>query len=385
MATSTSTALKTLGPQIQQLAAFEPTSFPVLSLYLDLSANQHGRDHHEAFVRKVLGERAKTLPERSPERESFDQDAARIEAYLRDDIKPSTNGLAIFACAGASGFFDAVQLQAPVDCHSLFVGSVPHLYPLVRVAEQHPRYAAVVLDTTRAQIFVFGLNTVEQQERIEGEKTKRTSVGGWSQARFQRRVENFHQQHLKEVVDALDRVVTAEQLSRVVVVGDDVVTPRLRAELPPRLAAMLVDVVRLEHHAGQQEVLQATLDALRSKDAETDAERVAQLLDGWRAGGLAVVGAGPTLEALQLGQVDELILASAPQHIVPDRSPKVPLESEVIAVASTDPAAPEADRLAVADELVTRAQQTGARVRFIEDAALLEPIGGVGALLRFRL
>jgi peptide subunit release factor 1 (eRF1) len=37
------------------------------------------------------------------------------------------------------------------------------------------------------------------------------------------------------------------------------------------------------------------------------------------------------------------------------------------------------------DELVTRARQTGAGVRFIEDASLLEEFGGVGALLRYRL
>ena len=42
-------------------------------------------------------------------------------------------------------------------------------------------------------------------------------------------------------------------------------------------------------------------------------------------------------------------------------------------------------RLKLSDELITRAQQTGARVRFIEDAALLADIGGVGALLRFRI
>jgi peptide subunit release factor 1 (eRF1) len=385
MATRTSTATKTLESQLQQLAAFQPTSFPVLSLYLDLSANQHGRDQHGAFVRKVLTERAKALPDRSPERESFDQDVVRIEAYLRDDVKASTNGLAIFACAGASGFFDAVQLQAPVERHWLFVGPVPHLYPLVRLAEQHPRYAAVMLDTNRAQIFVFGLNAVEQQARVESDKTKRTSVGGWSQARFQRRVENFHQQHVKEVVDALDKIVAAEQLSRIVVVGDDVVVPLLRAELPQRLADSIVDVVRLEHHAGEQDVLQATLEALRTKDAETDGERVAQVMDNWRAGGLGVVGSGPTLEALQLGQVDELLLTSRPQHITSQRTAKVPLENEVIAVDTTDPAAPDAAHLAIADELVTRAQQTGARVRFIEDPALLEPVGGVAALLRFRL
>jgi peptide subunit release factor 1 (eRF1) len=36
------------------------------------------------------------------------------------------------------------------------------------------------------------------------------------------------------------------------------------------------------------------------------------------------------------------------------------------------------------DLLVTKAKQTGATVTFIEDAALLESIGGVGAFLRWR-
>ena len=37
------------------------------------------------------------------------------------------------------------------------------------------------------------------------------------------------------------------------------------------------------------------------------------------------------------------------------------------------------------DELVARAQQSSARIRFIEDDNLLADVGGVGALLRFRI
>jgi peptide subunit release factor 1 (eRF1) len=33
---------------------------------------------------------------------------------------------------------------------------------------------------------------------------------------------------------------------------------------------------------------------------------------------------------------------------------------------------------------VTKARQIGATVTFIEDAALLAPVGGVGAMLRWR-
>jgi peptide subunit release factor 1 (eRF1) len=54
-----------------------------------------------------------------------------------------------------------------------------------------------------------------------------------------------------------------------------------------------------------------------------------------------------------------------------------------MAVDSTAPQ-PDARRLELAGELVARAQQNAARIRFIEDSRLLENVGGVGAILRFR-
>jgi peptide subunit release factor 1 (eRF1) len=45
----------------------------------------------------------------------------------------------------------------------------------------------------------------------------------------------------------------------------------------------------------------------------------------------------------------------------------------------------DTERVKLSGELVTRAQQTSAAIRFIENADLLADIGGVGALLRFRI
>ena len=67
---------------IDRLAAFEPTGFPVVSLYLDARPDEHGRERFDAFVRKELAARAKTFPERSAERESFDADAARNPMWM---------------------------------------------------------------------------------------------------------------------------------------------------------------------------------------------------------------------------------------------------------------------------------------------------------------
>lgn len=44
------------------------------------------------------------------------------------------------------------------------------------------------------------------------------------------------------------------------------------------------------------------------------------------------------------------------------------------------------DQRVIADELIRRAEQlSSARVTFIADEHLLEPIGGVGAFLRYRI
>ena len=374
-----------LRDRLDKLAAIEPQDIPVVSLYLNLTADQHGRDSYEPFIRKAFAERLKAFPENSAEHASVERDFERISEYLADEVNRSANGVAIFASAGNGELFEAVQLDAPIQDHWLFIDAVPHLYPLVRLIDQYPRYASVILDTHQARIFVFGLGTVEKRQQVTSPKTRRSSMGGWSQARYQRRAENFHLHHVKEVVEALDRIVTADNIQHIIVAGDEVVVPLLKEQLPPQLTEKLVDVLKLERDAAEDEIVNATLEVLRQKDAETDAERVNELIGAWQSGGLGVAGPESTLSALELGQVDELLITGAPQELksvakLPDDTAPGKVVVETSATADVGER-----QLRLADELVTRAQQTGATVRIIEDPELLRTVGGVGALLRFRI
>ena len=72
------------------------------------------------------------------------------------------------------------------------------------------------------------------------------------------------------------------------------------------------------------------------------------------------------------------------QELRPAPLPDDAAPGEVRAETSA-PAGADADRLKLAQELVARAGQTAARIRFIEDPQLLNAFGGVGALLRFRI
>ena len=385
MAESTPASVQSLSQRMEVLASLEPSPFPFISLYLDLRPNEVGREDHHQFVRKVFAERAKGFAEQSPERESFDRDRERISKYLESEAEPAWHGLAIFASAG-SEFFETLPLEVPFDHHMLFLGSVPHLYPLAKVVDTYPRYAAVILDTNKARILVFSLAATERDEQIANEKTRRSQKGGWSQARYQRRAENTHLHHVKEVVETLDRIVREENIQHVIVAGEEVAVPLLREQLPKHLEEKLVDVISLQRNADGPNIFESTLAALREKDAETDAEKVAELLDAWQSGGLGVAGPEATLSAFQLGQVDELIITGSPGLLKPvQKLPDDAAPGPVQADTSAPQGMADEKRLKLAEELITRAHQTSARIRFIEDESLLAGIGGVGALLRFRI
>jgi peptide chain release factor subunit 1 len=198
-------------------------------------------------------------------------------------------------------------------------------------------------------------------------------MGGWSQARFQRHIEHFHVQHAKEAAETLARVVRDEQIRAVVLAGDEVIVPLLREHLPKDVADRVVDVVRLDIRASDREVLERTIATMREKDVENDRASVEALFDAYRSGGLGVVGVEAVRRALEAGQVDELLISATPAAIAARE-------------ASPQPDAPErTESERVADELIVKARQTAAGIRFIEDVSLLDSVGGVGALLRFRI
>jgi len=344
---------------LDRLAAVEPTDRPCLSLYVDARPDNTGRPHWAPIVRKELTERARAFGERTAARVAYDADAARILRWLDAEPRASAQGLAVFACEG-SALFEAVELDAAVETE-LVVAPTPHLYPLARVLDQWRGYAVVVTDTHVARIYVVALGTIRARAEVESTKVARSAAGGWSQARYQRHVEKFQREHVKELVDTLERIVREERIDRVLLAGDDVVVPLVRDALPKSLTERVIEIGNVDLSSSESEVLRDTLDAARGADARDDAERVARVLDAYRAGGLGMIGVAGVTAALEQGMVHELLIVADPGRLEGAKARET------------------------ADALVTKARQTDARVTFVEDAGLLDEAGGVGALLRFRL
>ena len=146
----------------------------------------------------------------------------------------------------------------------------------------------------------------------------------------------------------------------------------------------MVEVMRLDIHTSDQDVLTATLAKLQEQEAKTTAEKVDRLMQQYRARGLAVAGPQETLEALAKGQVEELLISGALEASHPHTEEVQAILAPEIPDAEGVTASEEPRQASLPDLLVTKAKQTGATVTFIEDAALLESVGGVAAFLRWR-
>jgi len=184
-------------------------------------------------------------------------------------------------------------------------------------------------------------------------------------------------------MERLVQIVREDQVSHIILAGDSVVIPLLQEQLPPEMASM-VEVMKLDIHAAENDVMTATLEQLLEQEAKTAEEKVDRLMNQYRARGLAVVGLHETLEALANGQVDELLISGSldESHPLPEEveaifAPEIP-DSE----GGTESDEPR--QASLPDLLVTKAKQTGATVTFIEDGKLLESAGGVGGFLRWR-
>lgn len=385
-----------LNKLLEKLTSFEPSGFPVVSVYLNATANEQGRDEFQIWLRNEISQRQNDFEAESAETQSFDKDVERIMEFIEKEIDPSAQGAAIFACSGAD-FFETVQIEVPFPNNRLLVFERPHLFPLARAIDQNPPYVALWADTNKADIYIFGgdmidaeTDTKNQVEEIQNTETRRHKVGGWSQARFQRHIENFHLKHAKEVVDEVEELMRKRKIEHLILCGDETgIIPILREQLPKTLEDSVLGVLNLSQYDSQEKIHNETLELMRQKDEEKDAERLQRVVDAAKAAaGLGTLGVKDTLTALSNGQVEELIISASFDAI---KYRKKEVEEVLEAYAPGDDNSvgdelPEAgEPRQIADELIIRAINSAAKIYFIEDSEQIKQIGGVGAVLRYNI
>ncbi len=389
-------------PLLDELLNLPPEEAPFLSLYLDTRPNtERQRDGHRqrnalVWLNRRLSELDREVPARGPARESFTHDVERIQAWLRDDLQPSSQGLALFACH-ARGVFRTLQTQVPFE-NRVVLDKEPFIYPLARLLGGDRAYLALVVSSTRARLYEIVLGGVTSSQTLEhalerppekatGRLTRGPVAGtfGATELSYQRYLEEQVRHHLKEVADKARDLVERHHLHHVVLAGDRQICNELQRLLPRTLQERVIDTLALDPSSPEGVVLRQSLQALERRAAAEGQRKVEILMDGHLTGGLATMGLRPTVEALNRCQVDELVLAADFRAA----GWTCPGCGGILLAVSTEGHCPHCEVPAhrvedLREPMVRQAERTGARVEVVASSSDLKQREGVGALLRYR-
>lgn len=383
----------------KKLASFGPDGSPFLSIYAGGAANDDaGREADQIWVRSQFSETAASYDKDELQAEQYSAARDRVLDYIENETDAGANGTAIFISIGENGFFEAVQLEVSFPENVFHISDRPHIFPLVKAVMQNPKYAVLWADTNKADIYIFGgenriradVDVSARVENIQNRVTRRSQVGGWSQGRYQRHIENFHLQHAKETVAELEDLMRKENIEHLVLCGNEAtIMPVLRQQLSKPFEEKVIGTLNLSQYDLVDDIQQQTEEIVAGHRIESEKKQVERVFDAANAAaGLGSTGYEATLKALSNGQVQELVLTSNISAIEfqPLRVEKI-LDEYSPGDDNSPVDAPESLTSVneAADLLLVRALNSDAEIIFVDDAELLEPAGGVAAVLRYSI
>lgn len=342
--------------RLRRLAELRPGKGRVLSVFFNLDPSEFGTPPARATeMNSVLtaaqhqADEAEGLEHEA--RQALRADVERVRDVLRgsDVATDGTRGLAVFAY-GPADVLEVVRLPHPIESRAV-VDDHACLEPLLRVGSA--RWCVLLINRKTARVFLGTADGLDEVDRIEDDTHSQHDQGGWSQARFQRSVEQEKLNHLGRALDILFARFKRRPFHHLVVgapeelVGEveDRLHPYLRDRLAGRLA---IDV----ENSSPAEVQAAARSVVEQHVAATEREALDRLAQGIGRGDRGVSKPGPVMEALEQARVEILLLAE-------------------------DFDAPELD------EAVEKAIMQSAEVLVIRHHDDLAMHGGIGAVLRF--
>lgn len=339
--------LRELQEHIRTLVTLEATEAPVVSVTMNLRMNTTELRH---FTRHRVALLKESIPQE--QLSDFRQAMERIGRYVAEEMDPTRGGAAIFARHGRCPFFLALQFQVPLP-NMILVGSHPNIYHLVELKDTYHRYVVVIANDQGVRILEVNLGEVTKQLWTKQPRLREHLGQVWTKQQYQHHLQRHGTMILEEEITALDRVMSAGGHHHLILAGES--AWRLRNVLPHHLSSKFVDVVDVSRTTSIHDIVTGSIRTFVEKEEQESLEAVERLVREIRMDGLAVVGAEATLEALQFGVCDVLIIAQ-----------------------SFDP------EYRVKATMVRLAELHRCHIETVRHSHVLDQLGGVGCLLRHR-
>jgi peptide chain release factor subunit 1 len=365
--------------QIVELLNFRSASDNVLSFYMGIGVYRSNKKAYGIGAKDMLKLAINEADLSSDDRKLVEADAARIINFLNVEFRGRAKGLAIFA-NGSAGLWQIFRLPVSVPDRCV-LARAPFVLPMLKLVDESRRYCVVVVDKEKARLFTM----------YNGELSERTDIfdvvpgwhkqGGWSQARFQRHIEDLVNRHLKRVADTVFEFYKMEGFGHLVIGGSQEIRSRFYRIIHSYLQRIVAGYLTVEVTSNINDILAAA----RKVEAEAEAKRsveIAGMLKGSSPNRITVTGLKDTVKALEESRVHTLVLVDNQQ-----------IEGclcgdcggvDVLGADECARCARKVERVGdVSEHLAVLAVERDAEVNYVRPGSGLEKRDGVGAILRW--
>lgn len=332
---------------IDRLAHLDSGGRPVLSMYVDLDPSRFPTRAEREGALAALLSRAR--------REAGESEVERVRETIRSrpELIRRGRGLAIFCSLGGDAL-EVLPLPESVEPR-IVVDRVPWLEPLTATVAPD-NWGVAVISRRGARLFRGGPHGLREFASIDDSVHGRHAQGGWSQARYQRGIEEQVAAHVRNVCERLRRFHLRRPFAQIVIVAARDLHPVVEAGLHSDLRKVLAGVVAGDlEQARPDELVEAVgpvFEHARSKREQRLLERLEEAL---ATGGAAAAGWEEVASMLEEGRVGVLLV-------------------------------PEGTSGSSLERTLTSAREQAAEVVLVRDeerGAELERRGGIAALLRW--
>jgi peptide chain release factor subunit 1 len=371
---------------LRELAEFQAEKGCAISLYVDLDPSiAPTAGDADARISSLLNQGERKAEESSrglthEQRVGLKNDFARIRAFFENDFeRDGAHGLAVFTAGMDNVWQPRTLIESVPD--GVRIGREFHLAPLVPLVGRGDGALVAFVGRERGELYRLRSGRLDEVADRSDEVPGKHDQGGWSQARFQRHIEKLVGEHLREVAEELDRRVRRMRSPKLIVVSSEETRAELEEVLTNEAKKAVIGWTSTEAHAGPSELLAATSPFLDEARAREETEVVERWREGSGRGGRAASGWDETLEAASDARIDVLLYQENAQH----EAWQCPACGRLSGSGGQCPldGTETEHRDDGLDPLVHQTLANGGTVLPLSARRDLDPVEGIGALLRF--
>jgi peptide chain release factor subunit 1 len=369
---------------LRQLAGFRAQKGCAISLFVDLDPSVSPTPGDaRTRINSLLDEGEKRndgSKQTHEQRLGLKADFERIRQFFSEEFqRDGTRGYAVF-CAGLDNLWHTVSLSERVP-DEVKVSQELYLAPLVPLVGRGDGAVVAFVSREQGRLYRLRAGRLDEVADLFEEQPRRHDQGGWSQARMQRHVDELARDHLKDVAGELETQLRRLQFPRVVVVCPEELKSEFADTLAADARAAVIGWTTAAAHASPVDLLAAATPVLEEWREQQEVRAVERWQEEAGRNGRASSGWEATLEAASDGRVDCLLFREGAEHAawVCPGCGRVSVSGGRCPLDGTE----MEERAEGLDLAVHQVLAHGGQVLALRHRRDLDPVGGMGALLRF--